>query len=234
MSPLLGTIDPKAFGKPEHTIAALCVRSDAISRDKGWITDKDARPYHTAFILQVSELSEALEDYRNNKKLDEVYYEVKYTEASDPPAKKKETMSSVDFREFIANEGPAFRVDDAKPCGIPIELADFVIRVCQRCGTDGYGESLGSAFTASLEDLLTNYENKALHDFERMLADVTVLTGRAYQFFDQISSRIYCLAQSLAIVFAFCENNGIDLWSAIDEKEAYNKTRPMRHGGKKI
>ncbi len=49
--------------------------------------------------LMHTELSEAYEEYRNNRKLDETYYE-----------------------------------EDGKPCGIPSELADVVIRIFDFCG----------------------------------------------------------------------------------------------------
>jgi NTP pyrophosphatase (non-canonical NTP hydrolase) len=34
-------------------------------------------------------------------------------------------------------------------------------------------------------------------------------------------------------VLDYCEAEGIDLEAAIVEKDAYNQTRPYRHGGKK-
>ena len=42
------------------------------------------------------------------------------------------------------------------------------------------------------------------------------------------------LANCINQTFDFCKFHNIDLWAAIDEKEAYNRTRSERHGGKKI
>lgn len=42
------------------------------------------------------------------------------------------------------------------------------------------------------------------------------------------------LADVLIRIGDFCGDNGIDLEAAVEEKMAYNKTRPYRHGGKKL
>ncbi len=62
----------------------------------GW-EDQD-RSFGDMIALTHSELSEALEDYRENKEYNNIYY------------------------------------DNKKPCGIPIELADAVIRIFDICG----------------------------------------------------------------------------------------------------
>lgn len=42
------------------------------------------------------------------------------------------------------------------------------------------------------------------------------------------------LADCCIRIFQFCAAAGIDIEHAIVEKMAYNKTRPFKHGGKKI
>jgi hypothetical protein len=218
---------------PEHTIQALCTRSDAISREKGWVNDTDPRPYHTSVALMHSELSEALEDWRNHKKVNEIWFEVKYTtdDTTNPAQTHKELMSAEQLDKFRLNEGSSYRIDDAKPCGIPIELADFVIRVCQRVGTDGFGSLLGDVFEAR-----TNVDLYA--DFEQLLAELHASLSFSYQAKkldpNDTEAWLQYLADALAEVFTFCSSNEIDLWAAIDMKEAYNRTRPQRHGGKKV
>ena len=96
--------------------------------EKGW--HEQERSVGDLIALMHSELSEALEEYRNGHDATEVYYN---------PDKPK------------------------KPEGIPIELADCVIRI-----------------------------------------------------------------------FDFCGKYGIDLEEALNEKIIYNKSRPHRHGGKKV
>ncbi|WP_243767585.1 hypothetical protein [Paenibacillus agricola] len=64
--------------------------------NKGWY--EEPRTFGEVIALMHSELSEALEDHRNGRGLQEVYFE------------------------------------GEKPCGIPVELADTVIRIFDTCG----------------------------------------------------------------------------------------------------
>lgn len=63
--------------------------------------------------LMHSELSEALEDHRRGRKPDEMYYEVK-------------TPHGIGIAPDPESGG--------KPCGIPSELADVMIRIFHFCG----------------------------------------------------------------------------------------------------
>lgn len=124
------------------TMNELSARVHQTALDKGWY-DGGGRTFGEVIALMHSELSEALEDYRNGAAPESTWYEKK-----------------TDGERHISRE----QVDETwKPCGIPSELADVVIRVMDAC---------------------------------------------AYY--------------------------GIDLDRAIQEKMAYNATRPHRHGGKTI
>ncbi|WP_459965144.1 nucleoside triphosphate pyrophosphohydrolase family protein [Paenibacillus sp. JCM 10914] len=82
---------------------------------KGW-WDED-RSFGEIIALLHSEASEALEDYRNGRAITEVWYE------------NKELKTRLHYP----------LTPNCKPCGIPSELADIVIRVfdaCERCGID--------------------------------------------------------------------------------------------------
>jgi len=101
----------------------LCIDSHQISVDKGW--QETERSYDEDTILFHSELSEALEDYRKNLMLNEVYYEY-----SSDGVKNPKTYTSEEWAAHQKEHG-VDPYNHAKPCGIPIELADFIIRLCQ-------------------------------------------------------------------------------------------------------
>jgi len=79
----------------------------------------EERTFGELIALIHSEASEALEDYRAGRRPTEVWYEINSTD-------------------------PVHR----KPCGIPSELADIVIRVFDVCGR--YGIDLEKAITEKM------------------------------------------------------------------------------------
>jgi len=220
--------------QPEHTIAALCQRSHDISKEKGWLDNP--RPFSAIASLIHSEISEALEEFRNNKGLNEVYYEVKLRNGSGPSPFSKRALAL----HIEGNSDNCDSVKEAKPAGIPVELADVIIRVCQWIGTNG--------FTALFARLLVEQETETkwferyLKEFEGFSAMAHARTSKAYLAWDGCfpepehsdSLAIKPLVDLTHLVFAFCRVHEIDLWAAIDEKEAFNRTRPTRHGGKRI
>jgi NTP pyrophosphatase (non-canonical NTP hydrolase) len=130
-------MEPKDLGIDE-----LCKLSAQIAKDHGWENDLP-----TQLLLAHSELSEAVEEFRDHAGLTEIWYS-----HTIKTGRRNKTTIEVDAGTV-----------DAKPEGIPIELADCIIRICDWCG-----------------------------------------------------------------------QNGVDLKEAIRIKMEYNKSRPMRHGGKKI
>lgn len=216
---------------PERTISALCQRSRDISLEKGWLNPDgtDPRPFHTVIGLFHTELSEAFEDIRSHKGLNETYYEVKHVRLGNGIHLTTVT-SSKGVEELRADKNEEV-IGVPKPCGIPIELADFVIRVCQYYGSADKGAALQADFK----------EGRAWDDYmpvdaEELIARLHAKASHAYQ--QHVEGRqdgvVGCLADALSELFAFCQKNDVNLWNAIDEKEAYNRTRPQKHGGKKM
>jgi NTP pyrophosphatase (non-canonical NTP hydrolase) len=75
------------------------------ARAKGWHDEDQARTFGDYIALMHSELSEALEEYRSGKGVGEIYFDAQNSE------------------DILG-----------KPCGIPIELADVLIRILDFCG----------------------------------------------------------------------------------------------------
>ena len=203
---------------PVHTIEALCTRSHAISLEKGWVSEKgDPRSYATITSLNHTELSEAFEEYRGNKKLNEIWYEVAHSEGG------------ISMTNVVSQLKEGADISKHKPCGIPIELADFVIRVAQHVGTAGKGAQLQSLFNDRLG--AEHYP-----DLDTLIAEMHLAVSMSYSSKKMGDGEEYLeyLTDALVEVFAFCKDKDIDFWAAIDEKEAYNRTRPARHGGKKV
>jgi hypothetical protein len=210
----------------DRTIASLCQRSHELSRSKGWYNgeEKDPRPLRLIALLMQSELIEALEQWRDNKKFDEIYfsYEEGGVYMETPPG------------HTLKDDAP---VEKYKPEGILIELADCIIRICQRCGSD----------ETPLEAILTVSVPRNVEftdDFETMLAtcmaDISVSYMQETKAGEQMvrcagypTKPEFYWAMTAAGIFAWAEKNKLDLWSAIELKERYNATRPHRHGGKK-
>jgi NTP pyrophosphatase (non-canonical NTP hydrolase) len=80
---------------------------------------EEDRPFAEQIALMHSELSEALEEYRDGRRLDEMYYS-----CQNPP---DQCLNCLRCQEC----------EHGKPEGIPIELADVIIRICDTCGQYG-------------------------------------------------------------------------------------------------
>lgn len=103
----------------EHWVALLVKECKRIADEHGF-TDATAAE---DIALMHSELSEALEDIRAGKPLNEMQYKDPFSDAV------------LDYQRPLGTLG--------KPIGVPSELADVVIRVMHFCGK--HGINLGKA-----------------------------------------------------------------------------------------
>lgn len=190
-------------------IPTLCADSVRIAKEKGWL-DKP-RKFSTITALFHSEPSEALEDYRAHHGLQETYFLKEWDDGG------------VHFSmPCTANE------EGAKPCGIPVEIADTVIRIAQHCGSVGW--DLGLAMVEAQPPVQER-------DFEDYLAELHLAISLAFGATLVESPErppVFFLALAMRLTLDFCKEKGIDIDAAVALKQDYNAGRPFRHGGKLI
>jgi hypothetical protein len=208
-----------------HKIVEDSVR---IARDKGWL-DKP-RTYAQSTNLLHSEPSEALEDFRVHRGINETFYEVEYEQQGEGGLRSgKATLQEGEFDEFAAREGVTLK--RVKPCGIPSEMADIIIRISQECGVRDW------PLPEAVDAMSLSIGEEVFSDFNESLARIHLAISKSFLAClspeDEVAP-VHYLAAAVKTVEAFCERNGIDLQKAIDEKQACNEKREFRHGNKAL
>ena len=202
----------------------LCKEADEVSKAKGW--QDVPRSFDGDIALIHEELSEALGEYRSHKGLDESYYEL--TVVGFDGKKTTDVFSAKEKREREDSVDLAGRPLIFKPCGIPSELADVVIRIAQYCGTN----------KVNLPSWMANISIRVWpREYLRGLVDFEVFIRYAHKLVAAVendASQHERFAWCVKYVADFCASNKVDLDSTIAEKMGYNKTREYRHGGRKI
>ena len=184
----------------------------AIAKDHGWWDEP--RTFGDLIALVHSELSEALEAYRENPTMG--------TSLHNPPEAGGSTVV-----------GSRFLV---KPEGVASELADVVIRVADMAewyGVENLQEWIDSLRESDLSGITTFGEwitcchllaSKAMEQLHEDANDPEHGTKMA---FGRLGSLVMLIQRMAA-------HYGIDLDAAIEAKMQYNRTRPYRHGGKAL
>jgi NTP pyrophosphatase (non-canonical NTP hydrolase) len=108
------------------TINQLVQEAHQNAVSKGWW--EEDRSFGEIIALIHSEVSEALEDHRNGKGVKEVWYE--YNDARYGKLTSKDPEMWIVTNNYSEERAEVL----GKPCGIPSELADIVIRVFDACG----------------------------------------------------------------------------------------------------
>ena len=169
------------------------------AKAKGW-HDED-RTFGELIALCHAELSEALEEYRNGRGLGEIYY-VGY-DMSDNKVEKDHKFEGV--------------YGLCKPEGIPIELADVVIRIADMFGKNGTDITLVTRHTFYRE----------FDTFGDFISLCHLHLSMAYEYNSYKS-----LKGLITVIEKFCSGAEIDLDEATRIKMEYNKGRSHKHGGK--
>lgn len=185
---------------------------------KGWW--QEDRSFGEIIALIHSEASEALEDHRNGRQPNEVWYEYKKWDGAVLILSSKET-------ELYDPRVDESQVVLGKPCGIPSELADVCIRIFDAAGKLGWGEALERWYGAVTVKWRVNCSLS-------FTDNLNIIHGNLTDCAREDSWREFKLAVVLQNVKELASYYDIDLEEAINEKMAYNATRPQRHGGKVI
>ncbi len=200
-----------------------------IAKSKGWHDPDLKRSFADLMALVISELSEALEEYRAGKPPREiefrkpgdavVWYRPSYLHHSDAKATLQTGLRLIE--------------SGYKPEGVVIELADAAIRIGDAAGAHDVELEL----SGDLRDYFVEHENDAAVLGQwicRTTWELSVAAGEAQCGCDGLSRNRH-LTRALAAVCRTARWLGItgeEFERAIEIKHAYNRTRPHRHGGK--
>lgn len=163
--------------------------------EHGWWEEE--RSFGEVIALIHSELSEALEEYRNGHAVTEIYY------------------------------------NGDKPEGVPVELADVVIRLLDVVGKYEWELEEPTHPFINIERCEREIKEKP---FAIFIADIHAGMSRAFLYFEAEVNEYIKEQIAATLVFLRCWFKAFDIGfePTILLKHEYNKTRPYKHGGKVI
>lgn len=202
------------------TINEYIKKCHQIAIEHGWWDTE--RSIGEIICLFHSEVSEILEEYRNGRKLDEIYYVCNQIICGD--------ADPCVFDEDKLNKSECHNVKiKCKPEGIPIEFADLLIRIFDFLGHDD------PLFGMNIIKQTLAYKNSEICE---ILSQLHCIISDIYRNFiyprpEQIYARMRIFKHLISFIFASCNTFNIPIEKALDLKIEYNKTRSYRHGDKK-
>lgn len=134
---------------------------------------------------------------------------------------------------------------DGKPEGIPIEIADLLIRILAFAHSydidfQRYVDIAGESDMDGMYDDVPIDVVAASARWHARLSRSMEIWRKGSEVLDLIMSDTYTdgvmvqMAHLWLDVSKWCNIVGIDIMSSIDIKDTFNQTRPWRHGGKRI
>jgi hypothetical protein len=192
--------------------------SYATAKEKGWWDESVPRSNAILHFLMCSELSEALEDFRAHKGVTESWLE-----------------------------------NGTKPCGIPSEAGDLIIRIGDLAGkmnlTFGTHAETGTIFDELGEpsqecgigdsifcsDILWSRLRQPL-EFDEAMMTANARVSWVYVYGKDLTPTqlAYAYWRICNDIVVYFDEQGYDLRTMIQQKMEFNKTRPIRHGNKKV
>lgn len=194
---------------------------NGVAKEKGWWDEGlIGRTSDDMIFLMVTEIAEAFEEYRKpGLTVKEIYFA--------PPANQ---------------DNPELR----KPEGVPVELADVIIRafdtIAMLSTVSGGRGIIDMAALDAVEDWDGYYNSCSEHlatNFMQLLRPLCQIADYTKRVDGQSESRnnrraIRGLLGVVVAILAMGEKMDMDLHRALVLKNDFNKTRPHRHGGKKV
>lgn len=168
------------------------------------------RSNETLLMLVITELSEAVEADRKEKRADFKEFE------------NRELIYHNELSNIIPN-GFAYSFEWAIKDTLEDELADAVIRLLDLAGLRGFDEPLIYSKKDQKEHFTIAYKNYSDKSFSELIyATVATLFSCKTEFTK--------IKQCLLSIEWICEHLSIDLWQHVELKLQYNATRPHKHG----
>ena len=122
---------------------------------------------------------------------------------------------------------------DAKPEGVAVELADYIIRVLDYFGVRSWGMEEFEIYQKAYLESKIDLRNETV---PRVIANAHYATSLAFGYSDNKEDFLEKCMLTTAMIWIskWFEANSLDVQSVIRIKHAHNKTRPYKHGGKRI
>lgn len=204
----------------DYTDLAIDIHKNAVAH--GWW--EGDREVGEVFALFLSEASEALEEFRNQK----------------PPIYFFRSAGEIGRFQFDKMETDLSKWNGEKLEGMAVELADVVIRLFDASQAYNWGLEKFKAYTVA--EMTQNGQKRwkaRTKTFGKFVLLIQQTIGYAYaEYCDKekdisiINIDTEILKDAISFIYAYCDEQGWDIDKAIRLKHEYNKTRQYKHGGK--
>jgi hypothetical protein len=194
------------------TIEELIEQSHAQAVTSGWWPEGAWPSVADCVNNFAGEISEAWEEYRAGR------MELWWSQTE----RKIKTTTRNWLPPFSSNPA-AMIANGCKPEGFWVEIADLVIRLCDTAGAYGRGFH-ESCFGLIVEERIPLFIFRLHSVVPTLLSAESCWTTEAF----------VTMSAIIQSCFTTATVHGVDLWSLIQLKLAYNATREHRHGGKRV
>lgn len=190
-------------------------RIHELALEKGWWQDGIENRSVAEIVANFhSEISEAWEEYRADR------MGMWWSDC--------EGFYHQDRDDCVIANRKAFTNAEPKPEGFWVEIADLLIRIADTMGA--------YQWQCQDQDQETEFVISSEHaaDTPRFTATLHTAIAVIYDCKENVfqDDAAVTLSETIIVCCAFARQCGVDLWSLIELKHAYNQTRPIRHGGK--